>query len=316
MWKSLAGLILAGAAFAQTPAQTPPALQFEVASIRPAGAIATQAMAGKLHVGMNIDAARVDIGSMSLVDLIRTAYKVKAYQITGPDWMKSQRFDILAKMPEGATKDQVPEMLQALLTERFKLEIHRDHKEQSVYALVVGKGGAKLKESPADADAPAAAADSGDSKPAVIVNGGSVSVSRQGQGAVVRGGPMGTTRVSMGPNGAMHMEADKMTMAGFAEMLSRFMDRPVVDLTDLTGTYQVGVDLSMDDLKNAARSAGVAIPAGGAAEPSKSPGDAASDPSGGSIFSAVQQLGLKLDARKLAVEMIVVDHAEKAPTEN
>lgn len=315
MWKSLTGLILAvGAAFAQTPALPPAALQFEVASIRPAGAIAKQAMAGKLHVGMNIDAARVDIGSMSLVDLIRTAYKVKAYQITGPDWMKSQRFDILAKMPEGATKDQVPEMLQALLAERFKLEIHRDHKEQSVYALVVGKGGPKLKESPADTPGPPA--DGTESKPVIIANGGSISVSKQGQGAVVRGGPMGTTRVSMGPNGAMHMEADKMTMEGFSEMLSRFVDRPVVDLTQLKGTYQVGIDISMDDLKNAARSAGVAIPAGGAGEPSKSPGDAASDPSGGTIFSAVQQLGLKLEARKVPVEMIVVDHAEKAPTEN
>lgn len=314
MWKSFAGLTLAvGVAFGQTPAQTPPAPQFEVASIRPAGAITAQAAAGKLHVGMNIDAARVDIGSMSLIDLIRTAYRVKAYQVTGPDWMKSQRFDILAKMPEGASKDQVPEMLQALLTERFKLEIHRDHKEQSVYALVVGKGGPKLKASPADAEG-APAADGSGSKPVMMVDGGSISVSRQGQGAVVHGGPMGTTRVSMGPNGAMHMEADKMTMAGFSDMLSRFVDRPVVDMTEIKGTYQVGVDLSMDDLKNAARSAGMALPVG--AEPSKSPGDAASDPSGGTIFSAVQQLGLKLDARKLPVEMIVVDHAEKVPTEN
>ena len=73
--------------------------------------------AGKMHVGMKVDAARVDIGYLSLADLIMTAYKVKAHQVVGPDWMRTDRFDILAKMPEGATKEQVPEMLQGLLAD-------------------------------------------------------------------------------------------------------------------------------------------------------------------------------------------------------
>ena len=94
---------------------------------------------GKLHVGMKVDAARVDIGFYSLADLIRTAYRVKAYQVSGPDWISAQRFDILAKMPEGATREQVPEMLQVLLAERFRLTIHRETRDHSVYALVAGK---------------------------------------------------------------------------------------------------------------------------------------------------------------------------------
>src|SRR5205814_5568237 len=79
----------------------------------------------------------------------------------GPDSMKSQRFDILAKMPEGATKEQVPEMLQALLAERFQLKVHRENREQSIYALVVGKGGPKLKEAAPDPETPPAPAPGG-----------------------------------------------------------------------------------------------------------------------------------------------------------
>jgi uncharacterized protein (TIGR03435 family) len=110
--------------------QTPPA--FEVASIKPAPPITTiaaQIQSGKIHVGMTIDAARVDIGFMSLADLIRVAYRVKPYQISGPDWMREERFDIVAKLPDGASTDQVPEMLQALLAERFNLKVHRESKE-------------------------------------------------------------------------------------------------------------------------------------------------------------------------------------------
>ncbi len=95
---------------------------FEVASVKPAAPLdRSQMLSGQMHVGMKIDAARVDIGGMSLADLIRVAYRVKPYQVSGPDWMAPERFDVLAKMPEGATREQVPEMLQALLAERFKL---------------------------------------------------------------------------------------------------------------------------------------------------------------------------------------------------
>src|SRR5262249_30571243 len=143
-----------------TPA---PKLEFEVASIKPAGPLEKMVASGQLHVGMHVDGARVDIGSMAVPDLIQIAYKVKRYQLqgAGADGIGAQRWDILAKLPEGAKEDQVPEMLQALLADRFKLQIHRDTKEQSVYALVVGKGGHKMKDAapdpepkPEDPDAP------------------------------------------------------------------------------------------------------------------------------------------------------------------
>ncbi len=103
---------------------------------------------------LNVVGSRVDIRFMSLYNLVVTAYRIKPHQLSGPDWMRSQRFDIAAKIPDGVSKDQVPEMLQALLAERFKLSIHRDSKDQSVFALVVGRNGSKLQRSAPQADAP------------------------------------------------------------------------------------------------------------------------------------------------------------------
>jgi uncharacterized protein (TIGR03435 family) len=310
LWRISAGLVLAaGAAVGQTAT-------FEVASVKPAAPLdRSQILSGQMHVGMKIDAARVDIGFMSLAELIRVAYRVKPYQISGPDWMASERFDVLAKLPEGASREQVPEMLQALLAERFKLTVHRASKEHAVYALVVGKNGPKLKESSPDADAPAGggapdAAD--DANPQVRVSG-------RGENTQVSisGGQIGTAHMSMGPGGTMHLEAARMTLAALADTLSRFVDRPVVDLTELKGSYQVALDLSMEDLRNAARTAGfMGLGMGGGRDGARPPADAASDPGGLSIFAAVQQLGLKLEPRKAPLDLIVIDHLEKTPTEN
>jgi uncharacterized protein (TIGR03435 family) len=320
MLKFLSGLAFGTVAmFGQATAAGP---TFDVATIKAAGPLQAQAAAGKLHVGMNVDAAMVNIGFMSLADLIPVACAVKPYQVSGPNWMKENRFDILAKMPEGATKDQVPQMLQALLTERFKMVAHRDSKEQPVYALVVGKNGPKLKDSAPDADAPPVEASpqaKNGGAPIMSMPEGQVRIAGDGKGAVVSGGAIGPTRVSMGPNGTMHLESAKITLQAFADLLTRFMDRPVVDMTEIKGTYEIGLNLSMSDLINVARSSGL-VPAGagiGGRDGGAGPAVAASDPSGaGSLFDAVQALGLKLEPRKSAVDTIVIDHLEKMPTDN
>ena len=103
-----------------------------------------------------VEGSRVDMRFMSLEKLILTAYRLKAHQLSGPDWMERQRFDILAKMPQGASKDQIPDMLQTLLIDRFGLVFHRENREQPVFALVVAKNGPKLKAAAGDAAAPAA----------------------------------------------------------------------------------------------------------------------------------------------------------------
>jgi uncharacterized protein (TIGR03435 family) len=134
------GRLLAATAIAaigasgQIPSTATPA--FEVASIRP-GKPFTQ----DSFIGIAIDPDRVRIGKMPLFKLIQTAYNIKPYQLEGPDWLLDPAtpddfkiFDIEAKLPAGATADQVPLMLQALLRDRFKLTIRRGSREVDTYA--------------------------------------------------------------------------------------------------------------------------------------------------------------------------------------
>src|SRR5580658_3675204 len=133
MRNSLTPMLLA-LSLALAPALSAQPLAFDAASVKPAvdpGRVPmfclTPCTPGER---LTVDGARVDIRFMSLDTLIITAYRIKPYQLSGPDWMKeSPRFDIMAKIPDGISKDRVPEMLQALLAERFKLSIHREARE-------------------------------------------------------------------------------------------------------------------------------------------------------------------------------------------
>src|SRR5437763_800466 len=287
LFVSMSAVIFAAAILCgQTPAPT-----FEVATVKLAPALTPDlVISGKMRIGMRSDAGRVEFGFMSLRDLIMAAYEVKSFQITGPDWMTAQRFDIVAKLPEGATKEQAPKMLQALLAERFGLTLHRDNKEVPVYALMVGKGGPKFKES-----APEQAPDVETPRPAKPAGGFVVGAGDQqlvikqrgdGNGAniAVSGGRDGAMRMTMGAGGTMRMEMERMSMPRFAEALTRFLDRPVVDKTGLTGTYQLALELAMQDMMQVARTQGLGVP-GVAPVPVPSGGavPTASDPSGGSI---------------------------------
>jgi uncharacterized protein (TIGR03435 family) len=274
---------------------------------------------GKLHAGMKIDGKRVDIGNFGMMQLICKAYDVKSYQVTGPSWMlgaglAGQRFDIVANLPEGATKEQVPQMLQTLLAERFKLVIHRESKDQPVYALVVAKGGAKVKES--EAPAPAAAPDGAAPNPAVT-GSSTATFSQTKNGMVASDGAGHSQKIVPGPDGkSMRVEITGATMAELAEGLTPMVDHPILDMTEMKGKYDVALDLTMEDMMNAARKMGVPVPAGGGPGDASKPAELASDPGGGSIFKTIQALGLKLEARKAPMTFIVVDSVETTPTEN
>jgi len=296
-----------------------------VASIKPVDLpTPAQVASGKIHAGMKIDAFRVDIGLFSLMDLICKAYDVKQYQVSGPSWMAgatAQRFDIMANLPKGATKEQVPQMLQTLLADRFKLAIHRDNKENSVYALVVGKGGAKLTPSvPVPEEGPAASPPEGGEAGARPAATGSstVSVETSGKGsATINDGQGGQVKQSMSPDGkSLHIEWSKVSLSKLAEGLSPLMGRPIVDMTEMKGDYQVAMDFSIADLMAAARAAGLNVPGGSGGDAAR-PAEAAADPTGGgTIAAALQALGLKLESRKTTIDRIVIDHAEKLPTDN
>ena len=315
-------------AAAAAPAQTKPT--FEVASVKPAALdmakVTAAVQSGEIpRMGPRVDGARAEYIFMALKDLISLAYKVKPYQITGPDWMASQRFDIIAKLPDGASKDDVPMMLQALLEDRFKLALHRESKEGPVLALVVGKGGPKMKES---AEAPKAIDPNAPLAPGERQIDGPdgpmrMTINTKNGSSTMNMGAKGTVSSSMDPaTRSLKIEASQVTMGGFADMLSSLSQaaggQQVKDMTGLTGNYQVAISFSMADLMNMARAQGVAVPnAPAEAGAGAAPGDAASDPGGAStLFQAVQSMGLKLESRKAVVEQLVIDHVEKTPTEN
>jgi uncharacterized protein (TIGR03435 family) len=233
----------------------------------------------------------------------------------------------VATLPDGAKKDDIPAMLQALLEERFKMKLHRETKEGPVMALVVGKGGPKMKESkevpkPLDPDAPLAPGERKMDGP-------------DGPIRITMNPKDGTTTMNMGEKGTVNyamdratmslkIEARQVTMSGFADMLTALSQttgaaKPVRDMTGLKGNYEVAINFKMEDLMNMARAQGMPVPNRPPdAAAAQMPADAASDPSGASssLLQAVQSMGLKMESRKDMVEHLIIDHIEKMPTEN
>jgi uncharacterized protein (TIGR03435 family) len=272
--------------------QTPPArLEFEVASVKPSTA---PAMGSSVNIGVKINGAQMHISSLSLKDYIRIAYRVKDYQVSGPDWLTGERFEIDAKLPEGATREQVPDMLQSLLTDRFGLKFHRGSKDFPVYALVVASGGLKMKELPHDpADDVAAPVE-------VVASGGPSGVSMNfGRGSTF----------NFADN---KFEARKISMPSLADSLARYMDRPIIDMTGLTGKYDFTLPLTAEDYRalliRSAIGAGVSLP-----PEALRLLDGASDES---LHTALRTLGLKLEPRKAPLEVLLIDQVRKVPTEN
>ncbi len=265
------------------------AQQFEVASIRPSAPGAVE----QAKVGIHIDGAQVNCISLNLRDYIGMAAKIRLYQLSGPEWLGAERFDINAKLPDGATSDQVPAMLQALLEERFQMKSHRETKEFPVYALIVGKGGSKLTELPAD---PA----SEPNEPVTVAAAGAQS------GVSINLGKGSSFTVA-----GNRLQAKKVTTATFADALARFVDRPILDLTGLKGSYDFTLEVSQEDFSamivRAGLAAGVQLPPQAMR---------ALDASGDTLFSAIEKLGLKLEPRKGPVEILVIDHMERKPTDN
>jgi uncharacterized protein (TIGR03435 family) len=306
------------------------ALGFDVATVKPSPPLDLEklradAQAGKVpRFGPHVDASRAEYIYMTLNQLIAIAYHVKEYEIDGPPWLGETRFDIVATLPAGATKDDAPAMLKTLLRDRFKLEAHPTTQERKVLALVVGKDGPKLK----DAPAPAAIDVNVPLKPGEQQMDGP-----DGPIRVMRN-PDGSTTLNLGDRGvvvnrfdgqaqALRIESSGVTMAGFAEILTRVLQvgnaggPHVVDQTGLKGYYAMETEISFADLIASTRQAAGQVPPanGGAASASGTP--TPPDPSGGqTVFASVEKLGLKLEDRKAQVTDLVIDHAEKTPTEN
>ncbi len=217
---------------------------FEVAAVRPN-------RSGENRSSIARDGGRITMENVSLRECIMFAFSIptgREYQLLGPEWMDSEKFDIGATFPAAATREQVREMTQALLAERFGLRTHREERKIKAYALVVDPKGTKL--------APGDPGDDG----AFSYSAGRVTIRGLSLGAF----------------------ADRLSGPAFK------LDRPVVDLTGRTGTFNFTVEWS--------------------------PGDGVPGPS---IFTALQeQLGLRLVAQDASVRILIVDGVNRVPTGN
>ena len=255
-------------------------LRFEVASVKPS---AKQGMITRMQGGPGTsDPVRVRLTNAGLSILMMRAYGIQYDQLRAPAWMDTTEFDVVANVPPGSTAEQLRNMLQNLLAERFRMQVHHETRVVPVYELTVGKNAPKLK-------------------PAAEGSGPDDFVPGSGLGRVDRDSfpilPQGRPNVACGhlPQGA-YCTFRMLTMGMLVQRLSlpSFGNRRVVDKTGLTGRYDF--TLYYSSMSN----------------PPSSP-----DNNAPNIEQALQeQLGLKLVPSTASIDVIVIDHAEKTPTEN
>lgn len=266
-----------------------PAPQFEVASVKPA---APDERGMTIRPGPN---GGININNMPLKEMITLAWKIQPFQVSGgPSWMESLRWDIIATGNHKFNPDEMPLLVQSLLTDRFQLKIHHETKDLPLYALVLankdGKLGPQLTESKEGNCAPF---DPSKPPPPPPVPGKPMTRA------------MGCGGMFMGPD---RLGATSTTIDRMAPMLSRMLGRTVIDKTGLTGKYDIQLHWTPDQAQLQ-----MMAPPGGLPPNMPQP---QFDPNGPSLFTALQeQLGLKLESQKGPVDILVIDSVEK-PSEN
>ena len=254
MTRSLSlALIVCAATLLPAGAQRP---TFEVASIK-------RNTSNDQGARVNGNAGRLTIANNTLRNIIRNAWGIQSFQIVGgPDWIDSDRWDIVAKVESGAERQNVMPMVQNLLADRFKLVTHKETREMPIYALVFARADHSLG-------------------PKLLAS--STDCQKEMSAAIARGGPPG-------PNSPLlcgirsfpgHFQLNAAAINNFIRNLAPLAGRSIVDKTALIGVYDA--DLTWNDSEE-----------------------------GPSLFTAMQeQLGLKLDAQRGPVEVLVIDSAER-----
>jgi uncharacterized protein (TIGR03435 family) len=267
----------------QQPATTPRGPAFEVASVKPN-------QSGSLAIQLNTPGPdRFTATNVPLRDLIRFAYDVQDTRLVGgPDWIRSERFDVVAKSEQpfpawGPAGPPMPLllMLRTLLADRFGVVVHPETRELPVYELVVARA---------------------DRKFGPEINPSKLDCENQAPGR--RGGPPPAPGNPAQPVCGMRIGPGQMVMGGtpmsqFATVLSNFVQRVVLDRTRLAGTFDFRLSWTPDRIPQ-----GAPLPGGPALPPV--------DPNGPSLFAALQeQLGLKLESTRTALDVLVIDRVER-----
>ena len=279
--------------------QTGQNLTFEVASVRPSPPPAPnqRVFYGPPRGGPGTsDPGQITWTAASMLSILMAAYDVQAFQVTAPAWAPATRYDIVAKVPAGATKAQVSSMWQNLLKDRFHAMLHHASMEFQVYELTVAKGGPKMKGT--DLPLTAEPFDFGAAPPKFGSNG---ALDINGTGSVV----------TVLPNGAgvtARLAARGFTMGELAARLGGWTTHPIVDKTGLTGRFDVVLEFTPD----VSRLAPLPPPPGG--QPPTL--DSTTEPGSNAASAVEKQLGLKLTEGKAMLDVIVVDSAEKVPSAN
>jgi uncharacterized protein (TIGR03435 family) len=274
-------VILSATALFVSPlfSQTTPS--FEVATIKPSG---PKSVRGSNYGPGHPVPTRFAFSLASLMDSICIAYNVDRFQVSSSTPLDRQNFDVVASVPEDATRQQFRMMLQNLLAERFALKLHIDSKEFPAYELVVSKTGLKIGEaialespSPTTASSPRSPDDIG--WPQLPPN-----LPGMAGRAVQRNGYLW-----------IRLKAQTETFSRLAGMLKTPDETPIVDKTGLTGAYSFTLEYTRD--------------AGGTAPTDPPPAP--------DLSTALQhQLGLQLVSKKLPFDVVVVESFNKLPTDN
>jgi len=251
---------------------------FEVASIKPSGAQSVRGWEGGPGTR---DPGRYQFGLATPLDLIMVAYHVDPFQISSKTPLTQTQFDLDAKTPPGATKEQFRAMMQNLLAERFHLKAHIETKELPGYELVVAKTGLKLMDTASSSapETPRPARDDG------------FPILPPGQPGIA------ATMSSSGDYILVRLRSRQQPVSAFARMIGVPDEPPVVDKTGLTGKYDFTFEYTRE-------------PRG--VTPADAPPPTAPD-----LFQGLQQqLGLQLVTKKLPFDVVVIDSMDKMPTAN
>lgn len=283
------GAINAPAISAQSTARTSaaPAEHFEVASVRPSAPVSPteRVYFGPARGGPGTsDPEHITWSYATLKGMLMKAYDVKDYQVIGAKWLETERYNIIAKVATGVTKEQVNRMWQSLIGERFGVAVHHEAKEFQVYELIVAIGGPKLK--------PSVEADADDEGPPKMDKENKLA----GSGMV--------NLITSGSNGwTIHSMAKAQPIERLTVLLGHQLNRPVIDKTGLTGKYDFELEFAPEP----------------GSFPSPPGSGGSSDPieRGPDLLAALhRQLGLTVVGSRADLDVLVIDKAEKVPTAN